>query len=90
MNSFTSSCVCLIIHDFMNLHALKIFAALFLLVAGFQSFHPEDLPDHRLIQEAAAAIVGSLSKRHNSSVMLAVIEVKVETQVTPPSVGEWC
>ncbi|XP_075893635.1 protein jagged-2b isoform X2 [Nelusetta ayraudi] len=50
------------------------------------SFHPEDLPDHRLIQEAASAIVGSLSKRHNSSVMLAVIEVKVETQLTPPSV----
>lgn len=53
-----------------------------------QSFHPEDLPDHSLVQEAASAIVGSLSKRHNSTVMLAVIEVKVETQVTPPSVGE--
>uniref|UniRef100_H3CF43 Jagged canonical Notch ligand 2b n=1 Tax=Tetraodon nigroviridis TaxID=99883 RepID=H3CF43_TETNG len=50
------------------------------------SFHPEDLPDHSLVQEAASAIVGSLSKRHNSTVMLAVIEVKVETQVTPPSV----
>ncbi|KAM9703574.1 protein jagged-2b isoform 1-T1 [Menidia menidia] len=50
------------------------------------SFQPEDLPDHSLIQEAASAIVGTLSKRHNSTVMLAVIEVKVETQVMPPSV----
>uniref|UniRef100_A0A3Q3BKG6 Delta-like protein n=1 Tax=Kryptolebias marmoratus TaxID=37003 RepID=A0A3Q3BKG6_KRYMA len=50
------------------------------------SFQPENLPDHSLIQEAASAIVGTLSKRHNSSVMLAVIEVKVETQVMPPSV----
>lgn len=53
-----------------------------------QSFHPEDLADHRLIQEAATAIVGSLSKRHNSTLMLAIVEVKVETQVMPPSVGE--
>ncbi|XP_042371842.1 protein jagged-2-like, partial [Plectropomus leopardus] len=50
------------------------------------SFQPEDLPDHSLIQEAASAIVGTLSKRHNSTVMLAVIEVKVETQVMTPSV----
>ncbi|KAK5903263.1 hypothetical protein CgunFtcFv8_007059 [Champsocephalus gunnari] len=50
------------------------------------SFHPEDLPDHSLIREAASAIVGTLSKRHNSTVMLAVIEVKVETPVMPPSV----
>uniref|UniRef100_A0A671VUJ2 Delta-like protein n=1 Tax=Sparus aurata TaxID=8175 RepID=A0A671VUJ2_SPAAU len=50
------------------------------------SFQPEDLPDHSLIQQAASAIVGTLSKRHNSTVMLAVIEVKVETQVMPPSV----
>uniref|UniRef100_A0AAQ5XKJ2 Delta-like protein n=1 Tax=Amphiprion ocellaris TaxID=80972 RepID=A0AAQ5XKJ2_AMPOC len=50
------------------------------------SFHPEDLPDHSLIQETASAIVGTLSKRHNSTIMLAVIEVKVETQVMPPSV----
>lgn len=55
---------------------------------GSQSFQPEDLQDHSLIQEAASAIVGSLSKRHNSTIMLAVIEVKVETQVMPPSVGE--
>uniref|UniRef100_A0A8C8GU31 Delta-like protein n=1 Tax=Oncorhynchus tshawytscha TaxID=74940 RepID=A0A8C8GU31_ONCTS len=38
------------------------------------------------IQEAASAIVGALSKRHNSTVMLAVVEVKVETQVMPQSV----
>lgn len=57
---------------------------------GSQSFHPEDLPDHSLIQETASAIVGTLSKRHNSTIMLAVIEVKVETQVMRPSVGkEW-
>lgn len=60
----------------------------FFFLLGPQSFHPEDLPDHRLIQEAATAIVGSLSKRHNSSVMLGVIEVKVETQVLSPSEGE--
>lgn len=58
------------------------------LCSGSQSFQPEDLPDHSLIQEAASAIVGALSKRHNSTVMLAVIEVKVETQVMAPSVGE--
>ncbi|XP_061602433.1 protein jagged-2b isoform X2 [Cololabis saira] len=51
------------------------------------SYQPEDLPDHSLIQETASAIVGTLSKRHNSTIMLAVIEVKVETQVMPPSVG---
>uniref|UniRef100_A0A1A8CXW6 Delta-like protein n=1 Tax=Nothobranchius kadleci TaxID=1051664 RepID=A0A1A8CXW6_NOTKA len=50
------------------------------------SFQPENLPDHSLIQEAASAIVGTLSKRHNSTIMLAVIEVKVETQVMPSSV----
>uniref|UniRef100_A0A668AN65 Delta-like protein n=1 Tax=Myripristis murdjan TaxID=586833 RepID=A0A668AN65_9TELE len=49
------------------------------------SFQPEEQPDHSLIQEAASTIVGTLSKRHNSTVMLAVIEVKVETQVMPPS-----
>uniref|UniRef100_A0A8C6KDV2 Delta-like protein n=1 Tax=Nothobranchius furzeri TaxID=105023 RepID=A0A8C6KDV2_NOTFU len=42
--------------------------------------------NHSLIQEAASAIVGTLSKRHNSTIMLAVIEVKVETQVMPSSV----
>ncbi|KAM4529698.1 protein jagged-2b isoform 2-T2 [Fundulus diaphanus] len=50
------------------------------------SFQPENLPDHSLIQEAASAIVGTLSKRHNSTIMLAVIEVKVQTQIMPSSV----
>ncbi|XP_010880719.2 protein jagged-2b isoform X3 [Esox lucius] len=50
------------------------------------SFQPEEQPDHSLIQEAASTIVGTLSKRHNSTIMLAVIEVKVETQVKPPAV----
>ncbi|KAM4633960.1 protein jagged-2b isoform 3-T3 [Polymixia lowei] len=50
------------------------------------SFHPEDQSDQRMIQEAAGTIVGTLSKRHNSTVMLAVIEVKVETQIMTPSV----
>ncbi|XP_067097455.1 protein jagged-2b isoform X3 [Osmerus mordax] len=49
------------------------------------SFQPEEQPDHSLIQETASAIVGALSKRQNSTVMLSVIEVKVETQVMPPS-----
>ncbi|XP_056282449.1 protein jagged-2-like isoform X2 [Pseudoliparis swirei] len=39
------------------------------------------------IQKAASAVINALSKRHNSTVMLAVVEVKVETQVEPPSVG---
>ncbi|XP_053736092.1 protein jagged-2b isoform X1 [Synchiropus splendidus] len=50
------------------------------------SLQPEDLRDHSRIQEVASAIVSSLSKTHNSTVMLAIIEVKVETQVTPRSV----
>ncbi|MED6231510.1 Protein jagged-2 [Ataeniobius toweri] len=51
------------------------------------SFQPENLQDHSLIQEAASAIVGTLSKRHNSTVMLAVIEVKVEKQIMPSTVA---
>ncbi|XP_075883760.1 protein jagged-2-like isoform X2 [Nelusetta ayraudi] len=43
--------------------------------------------DRGQIQKAASAIIGALSKRHNSTVMLAVVEVKVETQVEPPPVG---
>uniref|UniRef100_A0A667YJW5 Delta-like protein n=1 Tax=Myripristis murdjan TaxID=586833 RepID=A0A667YJW5_9TELE len=42
--------------------------------------------DRGQIQEAASAIIGALSKRHNSTVMLAVVEVKVETQVEAPPV----
>ncbi|XP_030626340.1 protein jagged-2b [Chanos chanos] len=47
------------------------------------SFPQAEQPDHTLIQEAANTIANTLSKRHNSTVMLAIIEVKVETQNTP-------
>uniref|UniRef100_A0A3B4TTG5 Delta-like protein n=1 Tax=Seriola dumerili TaxID=41447 RepID=A0A3B4TTG5_SERDU len=50
------------------------------------SFQPEDLPDHSLIQKVSSAIEGTLSRRHNSTIMLAVTEVRVETQVSSPSV----
>uniref|UniRef100_A0AAQ5WXD6 Delta-like protein n=1 Tax=Amphiprion ocellaris TaxID=80972 RepID=A0AAQ5WXD6_AMPOC len=43
--------------------------------------------DCGLIQKAAGAITGALSKRHNSSVILAVMEVKVEMLVECPPVG---
>uniref|UniRef100_A0A8D0CJ36 Delta-like protein n=1 Tax=Scleropages formosus TaxID=113540 RepID=A0A8D0CJ36_SCLFO len=42
--------------------------------------------DHTPIQEVASTIVNELSKRHNSTIMLAIVEVKVETQVMSPSV----
>ncbi|KAK1795958.1 hypothetical protein P4O66_009059 [Electrophorus voltai] len=51
------------------------------------SLQQHEQPDHSRIQEAASTIVGALSKRHNSTVLLAVIEVKVETRVVPQSVG---
>ncbi|KAM9778683.1 protein jagged-2b isoform X3 [Syngnathus typhle] len=53
------------------------------------SFQPEDLADNSLIQETANTIVGTLSKRNSSSIMLAVIEVKVETQVTSRSMADY-
>lgn len=34
------------------------------------------------------AIISALSKRHNSSILLSVVEVKVETPVDSPAVGE--
>ncbi|KAM9842356.1 protein jagged-2-like [Aulostomus maculatus] len=37
--------------------------------------------DRGQIQKAASAIISALSKRHNSTVMLAVVEVKVETPI---------
>ncbi|KAM6954021.1 protein jagged-2b [Aplochiton taeniatus] len=50
------------------------------------SFQPEERSDpHVGMQHVASTIVGTLSKRHNSTVMLAVIEVKVETQLPTPS-----
>ncbi|XP_041122035.1 protein jagged-2-like isoform X1 [Polyodon spathula] len=41
----------------------------------------DDEQDHSLIQDAASTIINTLSKRQNSTLMLAVVEVKVETQV---------
>lgn len=47
-----------------------------------QSFSPaRDLPDSSLIQSAAHAIVDAITQRGNSSLLLAVTEVKVETVV---------
>ncbi|KAF1374394.1 hypothetical protein PFLUV_G00228650 [Perca fluviatilis] len=43
--------------------------------------------DRGQIQKAASAVIGALSKRHNSSIMLAVVEIKVEMPVEPPPVG---
>ncbi|KAE8289443.1 Protein jagged-2 [Larimichthys crocea] len=43
--------------------------------------------DRGQIQKAASAIISALSKRHNSTIMLAVVEVKVEKQVDSPPVG---
>ncbi|XP_061097419.1 protein jagged-2-like isoform X1 [Conger conger] len=47
----------------------------------------QDVPDSSLIQEAASTMVNALSKRHNSTVMVAVVKVKVETRsgVVSPS-----
>lgn len=56
-----------------------------------QSFEEDSLSndgDRGRIQKAASAIINALSKRHNSTVMLAVVEVKVETQVESPPIGE--
>lgn len=58
-------------------------------VGSVQSFQQDEQPDHSRIQEAASTIVSTLSKRHNSTIMLAVIEVKVETRIVPQSVGEY-
>lgn len=40
------------------------------------------------IQRAASAITDALSKRHNTTVLQAVVEAKVEVKVECPSVGE--
>ncbi|MFT7801973.1 protein jagged-2 [Arapaima gigas] len=48
------------------------------------SFHQNE-QDHIPVQEVASTIVNALSKRHNSTIMLAIVEVKVETQVLSPS-----
>ncbi|XP_048830666.1 protein jagged-2-like isoform X2 [Brienomyrus brachyistius] len=49
------------------------------------SFQQEE-QDNSQIQEVASAIVNALSKRHNSTIMLSVVEVKVETQAVSQSV----
>ncbi|XP_039598298.1 protein jagged-2b isoform X2 [Polypterus senegalus] len=50
------------------------------------SFESED-QDPKLIQDAASTITNNLSKRPNSTVMLAIVEVKVETHVQGTSPG---
>ncbi|XP_040322715.1 protein jagged-2-like, partial [Herpailurus yagouaroundi] len=54
------------------------------------SFSPaRDLPDSGLIQSTAHAIVAAITQRGNSSLLLAITEVKVETVVVGgSSVGE--
>lgn len=51
------------------------------------SFSParRDLPDSSLIQSAARAIVAAITRQGNSSLLLAVTEVKVETVVVGSS-----
>lgn len=44
--------------------------------------------DRGEIEKAASAIIGALSKRHNSTVMLAVVEVKVVKHGESPPIGE--
>lgn len=60
-------------------------------LSSAQSFSPaRDLPDSSLIQSAAHAIVAAITQRGNSSLLLAVTEVKVETVVMGGSpTGEW-
>lgn len=55
---------------------------------SFEEDGPSKEGDRGRIQKAASAIISALSKRHNSTVMLAVVEVKVETQVESPPIGE--
>ncbi|MGH0123878.1 UNVERIFIED_CONTAM: hypothetical protein FKN15_056081, partial [Acipenser sinensis] len=49
----------------------------------------DDEQDHGLIQDAASTIISMLSKRQNSTLMLAVVEVKVETQVMGKSTDKY-
>ncbi|XP_060727662.1 protein jagged-2 isoform X1 [Tachysurus vachellii] len=43
------------------------------------------LEEHTDIQEVVRSIISVLSKRHNSTLLLAIREIKFETQVTPTS-----
>ena len=65
---------------------VKIFLSL-----SLQSFEQDGWSkdgDGGQIQKAASAIIGALSKRQNSTIMPAVVEVKVETQSEATSIGE--
>ncbi|XP_069063428.1 protein jagged-2 isoform X1 [Pleurodeles waltl] len=46
--------------------------------------HPNE-EDNNIIQNAVNSVVGAITKRQNSTVMLAVTEVKIETIVVGPS-----
>lgn len=51
-----------------------------------QAFIPQtDNQDKSLIQDTANIIVNSITKRQNSTVMQAIVEVKVETVVVDGS-----
>ncbi|XP_043930303.1 protein jagged-2 [Protopterus annectens] len=49
----------------------------------------DDEQDHSIIQNAANTIVKGVSKLHNSTVMLAVVEVRVETFVKVHSLSDY-
>ena len=70
---------------------LNPYFSLFLSLPLSQSFEeqaPSTGSDRGQIQKAASAIIGALSKRHNNTVLLAVVEVKVETRAESPPIGE--
>uniref|UniRef100_A0A674E159 Delta-like protein n=1 Tax=Salmo trutta TaxID=8032 RepID=A0A674E159_SALTR len=81
--TLAQDCTLLILCDlsYSNSDAVEV-----AMVSSYDQDGQEQNGDRGQIQEAASAIVGALSKRHNSTVMLAVVEVKVETQVMPQSV----
>lgn len=61
------------------------------LPSSLQSFEQDGQSkdgDRVQIQKAASDIISALSKRHNSTVMLAVVEIKVETVTTSFSDGQ--
>lgn len=61
---------------------------IFLSLQSFEQDGRSSDADRGQIQKAASSIISALSKRHNSTVMMAVVEVKVEMPVEPPPVGE--
>lgn len=55
-------------------------------VFSLQAFVSQtDSPDKSLIQDAANTVVNAITKRQNSTVMQAIMEVKVETVVVDGS-----